>query len=126
MPFLPASSLFNFHVTDCTVEHCYMISRLAMQTVRKVHTLGITQNLSLELRHFVMKDSNVLLVDFSRALTHQCNAVPVCSNQHVSLDEEDGLEVVETDCSEVMAVGKENMRAVSVSPSIEDCAILMS
>ena len=104
----------------------YMISRLAMQTVRKVHTLGITQNLSLELRHFVMKDSNVFLVDFSRALTHQCNAVAICSNQRICPDEEGELEIVETDCNEVMAVGKENMRTVSVSPSIEDCAMLMS
>ena len=102
-----------------------VVSRLAMQTVRKVHTLGITQNLSLELRHFVMKDNNVLLVDFTRALAHQCNAVPICSDQRICLDEEDGLEVVEHDCSVVMAIATENMRAVSVSPSIEDCDILM-
>ncbi|KAF8488319.1 hypothetical protein F5888DRAFT_1639258 [Russula emetica] len=91
---------------------------LAMQTVRKVHTLGVTQNLSLELHHFVMKDNNVLLIDFSRAVEHhQCNAVPICSNQRICPDEEDGLEVVDHDCKD--------MRAVSVAPSIEDCAILM-
>lgn len=103
-----------------------MVSRLAMQTVRKVHSLGITQNLSLELSHFVMKDNNVLLVDFSRAVAHQCNAVPVCSNQRICLDEEDELEVEESDCNELMAIAEENMRAVTVLPSIEDCAIIMS
>jgi hypothetical protein len=97
-----------------------------MQTVRKVHTLGVTQNLSLELHHFVMKDNNVLLIDFSRAVEpHQCNAVPICSNQRICLDEEDGLEVVDHDCSKLMADAKEDMRAVSVAPSIEDCTILM-
>ncbi|KAI0265725.1 hypothetical protein BGY98DRAFT_939433 [Russula aff. rugulosa BPL654] len=85
--------------------------RLAMQTVRKVHGLGITQNLSLELSHFVMKDNNVLLVDFSRAVAHQCNAVPICSNQRICLDEEDELEVEESDCNELMAIAEENMRA---------------
>ncbi|KAN0116624.1 hypothetical protein V8E52_005768 [Russula decolorans] len=100
--------------------------RLAMQTVRKVHALGITQNLPLELHHFVMKDNNVLLVDFSRAVAHQCNAVPICSNQRIRLDEENELEVNKYDCSELMAIVKENMHAVSVSPSIEDLAILIS
>ncbi|KAH9980947.1 hypothetical protein BGW80DRAFT_1137540, partial [Lactifluus volemus] len=47
--------------------------RLAMQNVRKIHTLGITQDLPLELHHFVMKDNKVLLVDFSRAVDHRCN-----------------------------------------------------
>jgi hypothetical protein len=103
-----------------------MVSRLAMQTVRKVHALGITQNLPLELHHFVMKDNNVLLVDFSRAVAHQCNAVPICSNQRIRLDEENELEVNKYDCSELMAIVKENMHAVSVSPSIEDLAILIS
>jgi hypothetical protein len=103
-----------------------MVSRLAMQAVRKVHTLGITQNLPLELRHFVMKDNNVLLVDFSRAVAHQCNAVPTCSKiQSICLDEEDELEVNKYDCSELMVIAKGYMRAVSVLPSIEDCAILM-
>lgn len=101
-----------------------MVSRLAMQTVRKVHTLGITQNLTLELRHFVMKDDDVLLVDFSRAVAHQCNVVPVCSDLRMCLDEEDELEVVESDCIALMAIATKNMRAVSVSPSIEDCAIV--
>ncbi|KAF8470405.1 hypothetical protein DFH94DRAFT_847545 [Russula ochroleuca] len=72
--------------------------RLAMQTVRKVHTLGITQNMLLELHHFVMKDNNVLLVDFSRAVMHQCSAVPICSHQRVCLDDEDEEEDDEYDC----------------------------
>jgi hypothetical protein len=102
-----------------------MVSRLAMQAVRKVHTLGITQNLPLELHHFVMKDNSVLLVDFSRAVAHQCNAVSTCSNQSICLDEEDEVEDNKYDCNELMVIAKEDMRAVSVSPSIEDCAILM-
>jgi hypothetical protein len=101
-----------------------MVSRLAMQTVRKVHTLGITQNLSLELHHFVMKDNNVLLIDFSRVVAHECNAVPICSNQRICLDDEDELEVIECDCSQLIANAEETMRAVSVPPSIEDCAVL--
>ena len=58
-------------------------------------------------------------------MPHQCNAVPICSNQRICLDEEDELEVNKYDCSELMATAKENMRAVSVLPPIEDCAILM-
>ena len=74
-----------------------------------------------------MKDNNVLLVDFSRAKAHQCNAVPNsgCSNQRICLDEEDELEVNKYNCNELMADAKESMRAVSVSPSLEDCTILM-
>ena len=96
-----------------------MFSRLAMQTVRTVHTLGITQNMLLELHHFVMKDHSVLLVDFSRAVAHQCNAVPICRDQHICLEEEDELEEGEYDCSELMTIATENMRAVSLSPLIE-------
>lgn len=110
---LPASSLL-FSLT----VGLNMVSRLAMQTVRKVHALGITQNLPLELHHFVMKGNNVLLIDFSRAVAHQCNAVPICSNQRVCRNEEDELEVNKYDCSELMAIAKENMRVVYVSPSI--------
>ena len=73
-----------------------------------------------------MKDNNILLVDFSHAVAHQCNAVPICSNQRICLDEEeDELEVDEHDCSELMVIAKENMRAVSVSPSNEDSPTLM-
>jgi len=96
-----------------------------MQTVHKVHTFGITQNLLLELHHFVMKDNNVLLIDFSRAVAHQCNAVPICSNQRICLDEEDELDVNKYDCSALMALTKDDMRALSVSPLIEDCTILV-
>lgn len=103
-----------------------MVSRLAMQTVRKVHALGITQNLPLELHHFVMKDHSVLLVDFSRAVAHQCNAVPICSNQSIRLDEEDELEVNKYDCSKLMTIVKENMHAVSVPPSIKHLATLIT
>ncbi|KAH9958338.1 hypothetical protein BC827DRAFT_1089328, partial [Russula dissimulans] len=61
--------------------------RAAMQAARKVHTFGITQNMPLELHHFVMKNNKVLLVDFSRAVVHRCNsAMPVYSNQRFSLD----------------------------------------
>ena len=103
-----------------------MVSRLAMQTVHKVHALGITQNLPLELHHFVMKDHNVLLVDFSRAVAHQCNAVPICSNQRIRLDDEDELEVNKYDCGKLMTIVKENMYTVSISPSMENLAILVS
>jgi hypothetical protein len=101
-----------------------VVSRLAMQTVQKVHTLGITQNLSLELRHFVMKDNTILLIDFSRAMMHQCNAVPTCSDQPVHSDEEGELEEDEFDCSELMTIAKENMRALSVPPMTEGCVVL--
>ena len=87
-----------------------------MQTVRKIHTLGITQNLLIELRHFVMKDNNVLLVDFSRATMHQCDAVPICSHQRVCLDE-DEPEDDGYDCGELMAIAKEDMLAMSI-PSL--------
>jgi hypothetical protein len=118
--YVPFACLFPFiFLSMLLTVGLNTVSRLAMQTVRKVHTLGITQNLPLELHHFVMKDNNVLLINFSRAVAHQCNAVPICGDQRVCLDEEDELEV---DCSELMAVAKENLRAVS---SIEDCAILM-
>jgi hypothetical protein len=104
-----------------------VVSRLAMQNVRKVHTLGITQNMPLELHHFVVKDNNVLLVDFSRAVTHQCNAVPICSNRkRVRLDEEDSSEDDEYDCGELMTIAKECMRALSVSPSKMDCVALVA
>jgi hypothetical protein len=88
-----------------------------MQTVRKIHTLGITQNSLIELRHFVMKDNNILLVDFSRAIMHQCDAVPICSRKRVCLDEEDEPEDDEYDCGELMAIAKENMLAMSI-PSL--------
>jgi hypothetical protein len=102
-----------------------MVSRLAKLTVLKVHALGITQNLLLELHHFVMKGNNVLLIDFSRAVTHQCNAVPICSSQRVCLDEEEELEVNKYDCSVLIEYVEEDMRTVSVSPSIEDCVSVM-
>jgi hypothetical protein len=119
-PFV--TSFIHFHVTDCGLN---VISRLAMQTVRKIHTLGITQNTLIELRHFVMKDNNVLLVDFSRAIMHQCDAVPICSHQRVCLDEEDEPEVEEYDCGELMTIAKENMLAMSVPPLTTDEDILM-
>lgn len=97
-----------------------MDSRLAMQTVRKVHDIGITQNLPLELHHFVMKDHNVLLVNFSHAVTHQCKAASACTDQRICHDEEDELEEDEFECDELMTIAKEDMRAVSVSLPIED------
>jgi len=86
-----------------------------MQAVRKVHTFGITQNMPLELHHFVMKDNKVLLVDFSRAVVHRCNsAMPVYSNQRFCINREDVQEDDEHDCREVMTIAKESMRAASV------------
>jgi hypothetical protein len=53
-------------------------SRLAMLTLCKVHKAGVMHNTVLDLRHFVMKGKQVLLVDFSDALIHPCgNAHPV-------------------------------------------------
>lgn len=52
--------------------------RLAMLTLCKVHKAGVMHNTVLDLRHFVMKGKQVLLVDFSDALIHPCgNAHPV-------------------------------------------------
>ncbi len=87
-----------------------------MQNVRKVHTVGITQNMPLELHHFVMKDNKVMLVDFSRAVVHRCNsAMPVYSNQRFSLDRKDIHGDDERDCGGLMAMARERMRAVSVA-----------
>jgi hypothetical protein len=96
-----------------------VVSRLAMQTVRKIHTLGVTQDLPLELHHFVMKDNKVMLVDFSRAVGHRCNsAMPLYSNQRFCLDREDVRNDDDGhDCSELIALGKESMRAASSVPS---------
>jgi hypothetical protein len=121
--YVPSTSPLPFRATDCGLN---VDSRLAMQNVRKVHTLGITQNMPLELHHFVMKDNNVLLVDFSRAVMHQCNAVPICSHQRICLDEEDESEDDEYDCGELMTIAKESMRTLSVSSSIMDCVVLMA
>jgi hypothetical protein len=88
-----------------------------MQNVRKVHTIGITQNMPLELHHFVMKDDKVLLVDFARAVVHRCNnAMPVYGNQRYCLDWRDVQEDDGRDCGELIAIAKESMRAVSVPP----------
>ena len=79
-----------------------------------MHTLGITQNVPLELHHFVMKENRVLLIDFSRAISHRCNnAMPVYSNQRFSLNREEVYED-EHDCGEVMMLAKESMRVASV------------
>ncbi|KAH9066384.1 hypothetical protein EDB87DRAFT_1828409 [Lactarius vividus] len=89
---------------------------LAMQNVRKVHTVGITQNMPLELHHFVMKDNKVMLVDFSRAVVHRCNsAMPVYVNQRFCLDRKEIHEDDERDCGGLMAMARERMRAVSVA-----------
>jgi hypothetical protein len=90
--------------------------RLAMQNVRKVHTVGITQNMPVELHHFVMKDDKVMLVDFSRAVVHRCNnAMPVYINQRFCLDRNYVPEDNERDCGGLMAMARERMRAVSVA-----------
>ena len=84
--------------------------------MRKIHTVGITQNMPLELHHFVMKDDKVMLVDFSRAVVHRCNsAMPVYSNQRFSIDRSDVNEHDERDCGGLMAVARERMRAVAVA-----------
>jgi hypothetical protein len=90
-------------------------SRLAMQNLRKVHKLGITQNMPLELRHFVMKDNKVLLVDFSRAVVHRCNNATLVYNiQRFWLSWESVREDDEHDCGELMTSAKRKMRAASV------------
>jgi hypothetical protein len=105
-------SLFFFFRFQLTVR-CNAVSRLAMQNVRKVHTLGITQNMPLDLRHLVMKDGKVLLVDFSRAVVHRCNNTTlVHSIQRFWLNREGDDK---HDCSESMTVAKRRMRAASIS-----------
>jgi len=91
--------------------------RTAVQNVRKVHMLGITQNMPLDLRHFVMKDDRLLLIDFSRAVVHRCNNVTlVYSLQRFWLNREGEQEVynLKHDCGELMTTAKRKMRAASV------------
>jgi hypothetical protein len=93
------------------------VSRKAVQNVRKVHMLGITQNMPLDLRHFVMKDDRLLLVDFSRAVVHRCNNVTlVYSIQRIWLNPvQEGVEgVYKHDCGELMTTAKRKLRAASV------------
>lgn len=87
-----------------------------MLSLRRVHTLDITQNSAVEMHHFVMKGDKVLLVDFSRAVTHHCNnAIPVYSNQRFVHKEKDAHEEDDGhDCSEFMTTAAEAMRAASV------------
>ena len=87
-----------------------------MLSVRKVHTLGITQNTPLELHHFVMKDEKVLLIDFAQAVVHRCkNAMPLYNNQRFSFSPEDPREVDEKyNCGELMTTAKESLRAAAV------------
>lgn len=91
------------------------VSRTAVQNVRKMHMLGITQNMSLDLRHFVMKDDRLLLIDFSRAVVHKCNNVTLAySIQRLWLNREGEKEVYKHDCGELMTTAKRKMRAASV------------
>ncbi len=93
-----------------------LCSRLAMQNVRKVHTLGITQNMPLELHHFVMKDNKVMLVDFSRAVVHRCkSAMPVYSNQRFCIDRRDVIDDDGHDCDGLMTMARKRMQAVAVA-----------
>jgi hypothetical protein len=95
----------------------FFVSRTAVQNVRKVHMLGITQNMPLDLRHFVMKDDRLLLVDFSRAVVHRCsNVTLVYSMQRFWLNPggEDVQGVYKHDCGELMTTAKRKMRAASV------------
>jgi predicted Ser/Thr protein kinase len=86
-----------------------------MQSVRKVHTLGITQNMALELHHFVMKDGKVFLIDFSQALAHRCNnAMPLFIDQRFCLNREDVRESDEHNCGELMTIAKQSLRAAAV------------
>ena len=86
-----------------------------MHSVRKVHTLGITQNTPLELHHFVMKDGKVLLVDFAQAVAHRCNsAMPLFVDQRFCLNREDARDADEYDCGELMTIAKESLRAAAV------------
>lgn len=89
--------------------------RTAVQNVRKMHMLGITQNMPLDLRHFVMKDDRLLLIDFSRAVVHRCNNVTLAySIQRLWLNREGEKEVYKHDCGELMTTAKRKMRAASV------------
>lgn len=103
---------FHFVLTVSEI----FVSRTAVQNVRKVHMLGITQNMPLDLRHFVMKDDRLLLVDFSRAVVHRCNNVTlVYSLQRFWLNREGEQEVynLKHDCGELMTTAKRKMRAAS-------------
>jgi predicted Ser/Thr protein kinase len=83
--------------------------------VRKVHTLGITQNMPLELRHFVMKNDKILLVDFSRAVAHRCsNATLVYNIQRFWLNREGMQKDHRHNCGELMTIATQTMRAASV------------
>lgn len=85
-----------------------------MHSVRKVHTLGITQNTPLELHHFVMKDGKVLLVDFAQAVAHRCNnAMPLYIDQRFCINPEDARDA-EYDCGELMMIAKQSLRAAAV------------
>jgi hypothetical protein len=87
-----------------------------MLSVRKVHTLGITQNAPLQLHHFVMKDEKVLLIDFAQAVVHRCNnAMPVYSNQRFSFNPDDLREEDERhNCGELITIAKESLRAAAI------------
>jgi hypothetical protein len=87
-----------------------------MLSVRRVHTLGITQNVPLQLHHFVVKGEKVLLVDFAQAVVHRCNnAMPLYSNQRFSFNSEDLPEEDERhNCGELMMIAKESLRAAAV------------
>lgn len=107
-PFLVILSLIPFPDREVT-------SRRAIQSVRKVHTLGITQNMPLELRHFVMKNDKVLLIDLSRAVVHLCNNATLVYNiQRFWLNREGVREDGRHNCGELMMIAKQSMRAASV------------
>ena len=76
-------------------------SRLAMLTLCKVHAAGVMHNTQLDLRHFVMKDKQIFLVDFSNALTHPCgNAHPVLYKDARSCVRDDDHE--KSECQELI------------------------
>jgi hypothetical protein len=77
--------------------------------------LGLTQNMPLELHHFVMKDDKVLLVDFSRAVAHRCsNATLVYNIQHFWFNREGVREDGRHNCGKLMTIAKQSMRAAAV------------
>jgi hypothetical protein len=76
-------------------------SRLAILTLCKVHAAGVMHNTQLDLRHFVMKEKQIFLVDFSNALIHPCgNAHPILYRDARSYIMDDDHE--QSECQELI------------------------
>jgi hypothetical protein len=69
-------------------HHVICFPRLRRTASAKFIPLA-SQNAPPELRHFVMKDGKILLVDFAQAVAHRCNNVmPLTINQHFCISRE--------------------------------------